>query len=131
MNCSHCNRKLETAHHILGLTLGSECVHKYAFFEGWMNSAGFQIPQEFPMIETTPGFYQPVSDNLKAFKARAGLYGIQLEITFDFERHVAIVTGVKSVDLKQVRSYSDTRDAFAQSVGAVKQPHGALIQVSQ
>ena len=119
MKCSHCNRKLESAHHILGLTLGIECVHKYAFFAGWMNSQGFEFPQEFPMVLMSSGFALPINPDLKDFVARAAKYGIKLEIAFDYEAQIATVTGVKSVDLKQIESYTETREQFAQSVGAL------------
>lgn len=84
-----------------------------------MNSAGFEFPQIFPMVKTTPGFSLPISPDLKAFKDRAAEYGIQLEIAFDYESQVATVTGVKSVDLKRIASYTETREQFANSVGAL------------
>jgi hypothetical protein len=114
MKCTHCGRALLKAHTVLGMTLGSECVEKYAGLEGMLTAAGITFPKEFPMIAkgvdsfgSNPEFYELVS--------RAAQFGVKLQIKADFSTTPPTdkILGVRRADPSRILSYTDTLAAFA------------------
>jgi hypothetical protein len=89
-----------------------------AMLEKHLQNLGVTIPSEYPMVQTAPDSWA-TNLTLNQIIARAVVSAVKLEMRTDWTTHVTHVTGVRAVDKKHIASYSETREQFAQSVGAL------------
>jgi hypothetical protein len=117
LTCAHCGKSLTTPHHVLGLTLGPECVKKYAALEAICTANHLTFPQSFPMVKASEdGFVS--SDALKTFQANAARLGIRLALETDWTQNppVDTVTGIRKFVNHRIATWAETRNQFAQQL---------------